>query len=383
MRLCRRFAFSGFALCLVLVASRAETAPVSVEDVAAFLAGTLEKPSPLDALTHGTAYRQFVKLTQSDASHFEKRIATPIREWSAKWLPSKSHDTVLYPFAGPDFINAYLMYPNAKTYVLIGLEHGGRVPALTNATLAKGLSTFRNAMRTLTYVNFFVTNRMEVEIDEAPIPGVTPVVLAMMARLGLTPLSVEPIHVNGDGALATLNEGPVAPADKWGAYSSVEIRFLAPDKSERRVLYLSMDLSDAGFKRNPKHATFLKSLGRVSSLIKAGSYLMHSPNFTTIRDIVLTQADVLVQDDSGVPFRQLKPEAWTIKVYGVYTAPIRLFKNKYQADLKTFYGKDVEKLGFPWGYGNDQKQSNLLLAIRKATPSPTPTVAPTSSPTAR
>lgn len=338
---------------------------LSPEDVGAFLAGTLNESSPLYALTQGATYRKYLKQTRADASYFEKHTATPIRQWSANWIPSDAPETVLYPFAGPDFINAYLIYPRAKTYVLIGLEHGGHIPQLSETVLTKGLPIFRNAMRTLTYVNFFVTDRMEVEIDNAPIPGVTPVILAMMAHLGLKPLSVNPIHIAKGGIVATLVEGPLAPNDKWGAYSSVEIRFLAPDKIERTVLYLSMDLSDAAFKQTPDHVLFFKNLGRVSSLIKAGSYLMHSPHFSTIREIVLSQADVLVQDDSGIPFRRLSPETWTLTPFGVYTAPIRLFKNKYQSELKAFYAQGAQKLGFPWGYGNESKQSNLLLAVRK------------------
>lgn len=337
----------------------------SPEDVGAFFAGTLKESSPLYSLTRGTTYRQYLKQTLADTRYFEKHTAIPMRQWSAKWISPDAPETVLYPFAGPDFINAYLIYPRAKTYVLIGLEHGGRIPKLSETLLTKGLSVFRNAMRTLTYVNFFVTDRMEVEIDNAPIPGVTPVILAMMAQLGLKPLSVNPIHIAKGGVMATLEEGPLAPTDKWGAYSSVEIRFLAPDKTERTVLYLSMDLSDAAFKQAPERILFFKNLGRSSCLIKAGSYLMHSPHFSTIREIVLSQADVLVQDDSGIPLRRLSPETWKLTPFGVYTAPIRLFKNKYQPELKTFYAQGTEKLGFPWGYGNESKQSNLLLAVRR------------------
>jgi len=103
---------------------------------------------------------------------------------------------------------------------------------------------------------------------------------------------------------------------------------------------------------------------------------MHSPHFSTIREVVLSQADVLVQDDSGIPFRRLNPDVWSLKAYGVYTAPISLFQNKYQADLKAFYEAGSEKLGFPWGYGNANKQSNLLLAIRKGISSPPRSGAP-------
>ncbi len=33
--------------------------------------------------------------------------------------------TVLYPFSGPDFFNAYWLFPDCETYVMFGLEHIG------------------------------------------------------------------------------------------------------------------------------------------------------------------------------------------------------------------------------------------------------------------
>ena len=36
--------------------------------------------------------------------------------------------TLLYPFAGPDFFNAWWMFPECETFVLFGLEHIGEVP---------------------------------------------------------------------------------------------------------------------------------------------------------------------------------------------------------------------------------------------------------------
>jgi len=37
--------------------------------------------------------------------------------------------TLLYPFSGPDFLNAYLFFPRCETYVMFGLERPGTVPA--------------------------------------------------------------------------------------------------------------------------------------------------------------------------------------------------------------------------------------------------------------
>ncbi len=353
------------------VALCAQTPPSepSLRETAAFL-GALPFPesSPLYRLTQTAGYQTFAKSLQQDWDHFQRVIAEPMRGWAQTWMPEQPTQTVLYPFAGPDFLNAYLMYPRAKQYVLIGLEHGGNVPEFTDVpaeTLAKGLTTFRTALKTLMYVNFFVTNRMAVEIDRASIPGVTPVVLATMARLDLTPLAIRPMQVDRGGHIADIPTGAIPRESKWGGYESVEVRFRGPDGDERLLIYLSMDLSDRALKAHPHWMAFYHGLGEVSGLLKAGSYLMHSRNFSTIRGIMLAQAKLIVQDDSGIPVAQFQTAEWTLTPFGFYTVPIARFRDKAQPDLRELYAKGAEPLPFPWGYGNARKQTNLLLARRK------------------
>ncbi|MBM3213459.1 hypothetical protein FJZ36_00860 [Candidatus Poribacteria bacterium] len=359
------------ALVLAAVSRSWAEPPASPADVGAFLAADPPESSGILAQTaQKPAYAKFRSLLQADRKHFRTATADPMRGWSKANIPADAPATVLYPFAGPDFLNAYLMYPNADTYVLIGLEHGGKVPDLSamdaRGNLAAGLSTFRTALMTLMYVNFFVTNRMEVEIDDAPIPGVTPVLLAMMRMLDLEPIRVDPIQIDVRGKIALVPEDSPRRQAQWEGYSSVRVGFRRSDGRERSVIYLSMDISNAGLAKHSYWVGYLESLGQVSCLIKAGSYLMHSANFTTIRDIVLDQAQIVAQDDSGVPLKRFDRDRWKLRAFGVYTKPIQRFTNKLQPDLRAFYAEDAEPLLFPWGYGNDAKKPNLLLAVRRA-----------------
>ena len=126
-----------------------------------------------------------------------------------------------------------------------------------------------------------------------------------------------------------------------------------------------MDLSDRAFKAHPHWLAFYHTLGEVAGLLKAGSYLMHSRNFSTIRNVMVAQARIIVQDDSGIPIARFKTDEWTLKPFGIYTVPLARFKEKGQAALRELYAKGAEPLPFPWGYGNAAKQTNLLLARRK------------------
>jgi hypothetical protein len=59
---------------------------------------------------------------------------------------------------------------------------------------------------------------------------------------------------------------------------------------------------------------------------------------------------------------------WDVRLFGAYDQPNDLFKTGLQEDLKTAYEArtGVEPLDFSIGYKWRQNESNLLLAVRKA-----------------
>jgi len=91
---------------------------------------------------------------------------------------------------------------------------------------------------------------------------------------------------------------------------------------------------------------------------------MHKPYFSTIRGTILAKSRVVVEEDSGIPYRYFD-QAWDVRLFGTYSEPIQLFKDWNQDDLKTAYsGTGVLPLDFGIGYRH-RGQSNLLVAVRK------------------
>ena len=58
--------------------------------------------------------------------------------------------------------------------------------------------------------------------------------------------------------------------------------------------------------------------GPPARLIKSASYLLHDAQFSKTRAMVLDSADVLVQDDTGIPYRFINQSPWQVKLYGKY-----------------------------------------------------------------
>ena len=101
-------------------------------------------------------------------------------------------------------------------------------------------------------------------------------------------------------------------------------------------------------------------------LLKSASYLLHDSQFSNTRAMLLEAADVVVQDDTGIPYRFISQSPWQVKLYGRYHKPIRPMRYGFQKDLEAAYNlrQDQVPLPFPFGYYWRGQQSGLIVAHR-------------------
>jgi hypothetical protein len=106
--------------------------------------------------------------------------------------------------------------------------------------------------------------------------------------------------------------------------------------------------------------------GPASALLKSASYLLHDSQFEKTRAMILSSADYVIQDDTGIPYRFLQQSPWRVRLYGRYHKPIKGLRYGYQADLESAYKakSNLPDLPFPFGYHWRGKQSGLLIANR-------------------
>ena len=101
-------------------------------------------------------------------------------------------------------------------------------------------------------------------------------------------------------------------------------------------------------------------------MLKAASYLMHGGGFEKARNFLLKHSDVIVQDDSGIPFRYFEPANWTVRMFGHYQRPIEIFQRHAQPALAEAYQKSLPpELPFSFGYRWHPRESGLVLARPK------------------
>ena len=82
-------------------------------------------------------------------------------------------------------------------------------------------------------------------------------------------------------------------------------------------MYFSVNLCDNGLRENQPFLAFLSWLKGTATLLKATSYMTHRPEFSIIRERVLSKSIAVLQDDSGIPYRFFRA-AVDVQLFGAY-----------------------------------------------------------------
>jgi hypothetical protein len=307
-------------------------------------------------------WTRHARATDLEWKRLKARYVDKIDHWASQNLKGAALDgTAFYPFGGPDAATVLAVYPDAREYVMIGLEPAGKLPDSIDGYTPEYWSGVRQSLRSAVALGFFKTEEMEEDFSGDGVGGITPVLLLYIARSGFTVEDVAEVRVSPQGVLAAAPATPPVNREIRG----VTVFFSDASGRQRKLTYLGLNLSDS-LKKRPAAMHFLNGLGRVKTLLKSASYLMHKSYFSTIRGVILAQSDVVVEDDSGIPFRFFHENDWDVQLFGTYTKPIPLFKDWQQDDLAgAFAAYAVPPLEFGFGYRYQPNTSNLLLARHK------------------
>ncbi len=370
MKMFRRTFLLGAPAALSLPSLQALTIGPEANHTARFLAGLPSLDgSPYKELESSPAWVEHKTKLDEIFAKIEGPRTGPQREFQkTEVAPIDKAKNVFYPFAGADAWNVYLFYPKAETYTLIGLEPPGTLPSAaailkSPATLEKKLDDIRYTLRSILELSFFVTREMDREYRGQITDGLLVPLLVLLTRHEVTIDSVRYALVSDTGQL--IDREPKDPKLPRNKNKCVEVKFTKNGKSQI-MRYLSADLIALQF--NTGLLMYLDSLGRVNTYLKATSYMPHHEDCTIIRNNILERSDVILQDDSGVPYRYFKPAEWDVRLYGKYIKPITIFNYRSQPDLRKAYEEPgrPRELKFPIGYGSNRSPSNMQLSVRKS-----------------
>ena len=321
--------------------------PANVDETARFLAG-MPVTGALEPLTHDPAWQAHARAMDEAWLKKQQLQIAPIRDWmmanAAGYYTSNA--TMYYMFAGPDFLYANIFFPNARTYILAGLEPIGQVPDLTRLppeTLGSNLAVLRDSMSSILRFQYFITKDMRAGLGRGNVNGTLPILYVFLARLGYTVLDVTPVSSPAEGVKITFTGGG----------------------EPQTLYYFKTDLSGG----NSPFLRWCAERGPGLSLLKAASFLLHGDGFSGVRSFLLQNSRVIVQDDSGIPLRAF-PKGWKVDCYGRYVPHKEEFEKYHQPDLAALYAQHPPPppLGFAFGYHWQKEDGILMLASREALP---------------
>jgi hypothetical protein len=356
----RKAAAVAAIMFLAVVAPARAADTVTADDTARFLAG-MQPPadSPLTPLTKDPSWQRHAKFFDAAFAQLEQRQLSKIRAWAAGNLAAPK-PTMFYMFSGPDFLYADAFYSKATTYVLSALEPPGSVPDLTRlprSGVGAALYNVERSMGSILSFSFFITKMMKVDLRAGQLNGTLPILYVFLARSGKTIREVSPVALDDKGAAYFANENPGK-----NATHGVRIVFAASDGEQKTLYYFSTDLSNPGV-RASGFLKFCATLAPGNSLLKSASYLLHSGNFTTVRDFILANSSTIIQDDSGIPLAYYSPKKWRFFPFGHYAGPISEFPGRYQEEYAELFRR-AQPMDFGIGYRWRSHESNLLLSVR-------------------
>ena len=336
------------------------TDTVTADDTARFLACMAPSAgSPLTPLTREPSWQRHAKFFDNAFGQLEQRQLAKIRSWTETHLAAP-RPTMFYMFSGPDFLYADAFYSKASTYVLSALEPVGSVPDLSRLPpggIGSALYSVERSLGSILSFSFFITKQMKTDLQAGKLSGTLPILYVFLARSGKTIREVSPIALDDKGAAYFANENPGPNATR-----GVRILFAGSDGVERTLYYFSTDLSNSGV-RVSGFLKFCATLAPGNSLLKSASYLLHSPNFTTVRGFILANSATIIQDDSGVPLAYYDPKKWRFFPFGRYAGPIDEFPGRYQPAYAELFRRS-EPIDFGIGYRWRTHETNLLLSVR-------------------
>ena len=290
-----------------------------------------------------------------------------MKSWADSELIDRYGTTTLfYPFGGPDFLNANIFYPNADSYILIGLEPVGILPELCDMDteqVDKYLNDVSYSLKDIFKRSYFITGNMIDALNKSSVNGTLPVISLFIKWNGYNIVSIRNIGIDSSGTWQ-YND---SLRTTRGITKGVKVDFAADTgRIVQSVFYFQTDISDAGLKNNIGFRKYLASLPMCYTYLKAASYLMHGYEFSMIRNTVFEKSKTILQDDSGIAYKLFDKSMWNIQLYGRYRRPGSEFSWINETDLAEAY-KDpsVKPVPFTLGYNWRTQAINMLYAVKK------------------
>ncbi|MBK8891479.1 MAG: hypothetical protein IPN75_14460 [Dechloromonas sp.] len=299
----------------------------------------------LDAPATDPAHKAFQQRAALAWASYDKQVGQPLAVWSKREVAYAGGGTVFYPFSGPDFATVARVYPDAERYVLVAIQFAGQParPENMNAVQrAEFERKFGGAWEKFGKLGYFRTVDLnDDQRDRASGVGTTTILMAFAARLGYEVTGVAPLSFSAD-------KGEWEAASTETKSRSVRL-FLQKAGRKATLDYVSLDLSDGALKAGEAHTVWIKHMAAQPVLLKAASHLLQQANFRVLRDALVAAAPIVVQDETGLDYKELS-KIGPVRLYGKFSQAHPLFTTTTQPALAAAYRAEKSPGDLPFAF---------------------------------
>ena len=295
---------------------------------------------------------------------YQKNMGHPMMHWAHDEIRFAGQGTVFYPFSGPDFVTVSQLYPHADRYQMVAMQMAGEPASMKNMSEMRAQnfqSKFLREWMKFSRLGFFRTDDLNEDLrDKYSQIGVTTILITFALYSGYDVLEVYPIALDPASGQFVRSEGP---------WKSVRLKL---SKSGKPVTldYVSMNLSDAFLSQDETMRAWLDRETQHPVLIKAASHLLQESYFSILRDQLVKNATMVVQDETGLNYSYLA-QIGQVDLYGGFLYPHELLNRKKQESLAQAYkeSKSVKPLPFGFSYNKTSERRSVQI-VRKPINSP-------------
>ncbi len=340
-------------------------------NITAVLCGNKGKANNLNYLFDTLAWNKHVAFIDSSWKRLEKKRLQAMKNWGRKEFeqPNSEAKTVFYPFSGPDYLTANAFFPNADTYIMLGLETVGKLPDLQsfkNGDAADYEQDFKKSLSDIFSKSYFITQTMIRDFQAQKVNGLLPVLSFFIKKTGNDILDIKYLVRYKQDSIGVVSYDYKNTEHKpFG----VKISFLQEAK-QKTAYYFKYDVRNDFFNDTTVFFKFInKNTSNCITYIKSASYLLHANFMANMRKLILKNSVAIVQDDTGLPYKYFEEgKKFTVKLYGQYVQPVKDFPYlKLQKELIQAFKRDsatIKQLPFHLGYHWQSNKDVIMFAKR-------------------
>ena len=329
--------------------------PALASDVQGKYRATVEQANPPFPFLQGA------NLAQADAAwqHYQQNMGRAMSEWANTEIKQPAGTTLFYPFSGPDFVTAAHLFPQASRFVMVAMQAAGEPAALStmSATRSQNFQAkFLREWMKFSRLAFFRTDDLNEDLrDKYAQIGVTTILITFALYMGYDVNEVYPIALDPQSGQFIQTTGD------WKSVRLVMSKGGKPVTLD----YVSLDLSDSHLSQAESMRAWLERESRQPVLLKAASHLLQETYFSVLLDMLVANAKMVVQDETGLNYTYLS-QIGPVDLYGGFLYPHELFNRKKQESLAQAYkdSKNVKPLPFAFSYNKTTERRSVQIVQR-------------------